>query len=160
MSVGEGPGPPPDVGGAPAPPPAPPDAILGGDAPPEGTRRHTAGTGLRIRAARGTIVNAIFLTSVNTLALIRGFLVAGFLSTTEYGIWGTVLVVLATLALLRQIGIGDKFIQQDEADQERAFRKAMTFEVGRSKIAASSGTSARPPSSAITDSPTSNVIAL
>ena len=30
---------------------------------------------------------------------------------------------------LRQVGIGDKFIQQDEADQELAFRKAMTFEL-------------------------------
>ena len=30
------------------------------------------------------------------LALIRGFLVAGFLTTTQYGVWGTVLVVLAT----------------------------------------------------------------
>jgi len=97
--------------------------------------RPSAGTGLRIRAAKGTIINAVFLTSVNTLALIRGFLVAGFLSTTEYGIWGTVLVVLATLALLRQIGIGDKYIQQDEADQELAFRKAMTFEFGLSLIA-------------------------
>jgi O-antigen/teichoic acid export membrane protein len=97
--------------------------------------RPTAGSGLRVLAARGTIVNAIFLTSVNTLALIRGFLVAGFLSTTQYGIWGVVLVVLATLALLRQIGIGDKYIQQDEADQELAFRKAMTFELGLSVVA-------------------------
>ncbi|MEY2515216.1 MAG: polysaccharide transporter, family [bacterium] len=111
----------------------------GPDPQPTGGRRPEAGSGLRIRAARGTIVNAIFLTSVNTLALIRGFLVAGFLSTTEYGIWGTVLVVLATLALLRQIGIGDKYIQQDEADQERAFRKAMTFEVGLSVVALAGG---------------------
>jgi O-antigen/teichoic acid export membrane protein len=103
--------------------------------PTNGSGRSGAGSGLRIRAARGTIVNAIFLTSVNTLALIRGFLVAGFLTTTQYGVWGTVLVVLATLALLRQIGIGDKFIQQDEADQERAFRKAMTFELGLSVVA-------------------------
>jgi O-antigen/teichoic acid export membrane protein len=114
----------------------PPAATARGEGqPPPGGRRPGAGSGLRIRAARGTIVNAIFLTSVNTLALIRGFLVAGFLSTTQYGIWGTVLVVLATLQLLRQIGIGDKYIQQDEADQERAFRKAMTFEVGLSVIA-------------------------
>ena len=97
--------------------------------------RPKAGTGLRIRAARGTIVNAIFLTSVNTLALVRGFIVAAFLTTTQYGIWGVVLVVLATLQLLRQIGIGDKYIQQDEADQERAFHKAMTFELGLSAIA-------------------------
>ncbi|MEA2190411.1 MAG: polysaccharide transporter, family [Solirubrobacteraceae bacterium] len=105
------------------------------DLAPQAGERPSAGSGLRIRAAHGTIVNAIFLTSVNTLALIRGFLVAGFLSTTQYGVWGTVLVVLATLALLRQIGIGDKYIQQDEPDQELAFRKAMTFEFGLSLIA-------------------------
>lgn len=96
---------------------------------PISTGRPDAGTGLRIRAARGTIVNAVFLTSVNTLALLRGFLVAAFLTNAEYGVWGVVLVILATLQLLRQIGIGDKFVQQDEPDQERAFRKAMTFEV-------------------------------
>ncbi|MDX6718038.1 MAG: hypothetical protein QOJ63_292, partial [Solirubrobacteraceae bacterium] len=87
------------------------------NAEPATSRRPSAGSGLRIRAARGTIVNAVFLTSVNSLALVRGFLVAGFLSTTQYGVWGVVLVVLATLQFLRQIGIGDKYIQQDEPDQ-------------------------------------------
>ena len=118
---------PPPNGAAGVPPGAPP--------PPPATGRPGAGTGLRILAARGTIVNAIFLTSVNTLALIRGFLVAAFLSTTEYGVWGVVLVVLATLQFLRSIGIGDKYIQQDEHDQEVAFRKAMTFELGLAAIA-------------------------
>jgi len=120
------------------------------DVVPE-TRRPGAGTGLRIRAARGTIVNAVFLTSINTLALIRGFLVAGFLTTTQYGIWGTVLVVLATLALVRQIGIGDKYIQQDEPDQERAFRKAMTFELGLSAVALLGGLALVPLLAAIFD---------
>lgn len=106
---------------------------------PAATRRPTAGSGLRIRAARGTIVNAVFLTSVNSLALVRGFLVAGFLSTTQYGVWGVVLVVLATLQFLRQIGIGDKYIQQDEPDQALAFRKAMTFELGLAAIALVAG---------------------
>ncbi len=96
---------------------------------PVSTGRPEAGTGLRIRAARGTIVNAAFLVGVNTLNLIRGFLVAAFLTTAEYGVWGVVLVVLFTLMFLRQIGIGEKFIQQDEPDQELAFRKAMTFEL-------------------------------
>ena len=130
--------PPPTPGGAAAPAePPPPSGAAGapGEPPSPQTGRPGAGTGLRILAARGTIVNAIFLTSVNTLALIRGFLVAAFLSTTEYGVWGVVLVVLATLQFLRQIGIGDKYIQQDEADQELAFRKAMTFELGLAAIA-------------------------
>ncbi len=96
--------------------------------------RPTAGSGLRVIAARGTIINGAFLVGVNTLALLRGFLVAGFLTTTEYGVWGVVLVVIATLQFLKQVGIGEKYIQQDEEDQELAFRRAMTFELAFSAI--------------------------
>jgi O-antigen/teichoic acid export membrane protein len=115
--------------------------------------RPGAGSGLRILAARGTIVNAIFLTSVNTLALVRGFLVAAFLTTTEYGVWGVVLVVLATLQFLRQIGIGDKYIQQDEPDQELAFKKAMTFELGLAGVALLGGLVLVPAMAAIFGTP-------
>ena len=97
--------------------------------------RPRAGSGLRIRAARGTIVNAAFLVGVNTLALVRGFLASGFLAPAAYGVWGVVLVVLYTLQFLRQVGISDKYNQKDEADQELAFRKAMTFELTVSGIA-------------------------
>ncbi|MDP2711782.1 MAG: oligosaccharide flippase family protein, partial [Solirubrobacteraceae bacterium] len=97
--------------------------------PPVPGGRIEAGSGLRIRTARGTIVNTVFLLSVNTLNLLRGFLVAAFVTTAEYGVWGVVLVVLYTLMFLRQVGIGDKYIQQDEPDQELAFRKAMTLEL-------------------------------
>jgi PST family polysaccharide transporter len=98
--------------------------------PPSGSgTRPRAGSGLRILTARGTIVNAAFLVGVNTLNLVRGFLVAAFLTTAQYGVWGVILVVIYTLAFLRQVGIGEKYIQQDEADQELAFRKAMTFEL-------------------------------
>jgi lipopolysaccharide exporter len=140
--------PPPGAPGEVSEPTRPPGAA--GDVSPV-TRRPGAGTGLRIRAARGTIVNAVFLTGINTLALIRGFLVAGFLTTTQYGVWGTVLVVLATLALLRQIGIGDKYIEQDEPDQERAFRKAMTFELGLSVVAFLGGLALVPLLAAVLD---------
>jgi O-antigen/teichoic acid export membrane protein len=101
--------------------------------------RPEAGSGLRIRTARGTIVNAVFFTAINTLALVRGFLVAAFLTTTEYGVWGVILVILYTLQFLRQVGIGEKYIQQDEADQEHAFRKAMTLEVVFSGIVVLAG---------------------
>jgi len=94
-----------------------------------GRARPQAGSGLRILAARGTLVNAAFLVGVNTLNLLRGFLVAAFLTTAQYGVWGVVLVVIYTLMFLRQVGIGEKYIQQDEPDQELAFRKAMTFEL-------------------------------
>ena len=109
------------------------------DVQPGPSGRPQAGSGLRIRAARGTIVNAAFLVGVNTLNLLRGFLVAAFLTTTEYGVWGVVLVVLYTLAFLRQVGIGEKYIQQDEPDQELAFRKAMTLELALGAIVVAAG---------------------
>jgi lipopolysaccharide exporter len=111
--------------------------------------RPQAGSGLRIRAARGTIVNAAFLVGVNTLNLLRGFLVAAFLTTAEYGVWGVVLVVLYTLMFLRQVGIGEKFIQQDEEDQELAFRKAMTFELAMAGVVLVAGVALVPALAAI-----------
>ncbi len=117
------------------------------------TGRPQAGSGLRIRAARGTLVNAAFLLGVNTLNLVRGFLVAAFLTTAEYGVWGVVLVVLFTLVFLRQVGIGEKYIQQDEADQERAFRKAMTFELALAAVVLLAGVALVPALAAIFDEP-------
>ncbi|HWC26506.1 MAG TPA: oligosaccharide flippase family protein [Solirubrobacteraceae bacterium] len=113
------------------------------------TGRPGAGSGLRIRAARGTIVNAAFLVGVNTLNLLRGFLVAAFLTTAEYGVWGVVLVVLYTLMFLRQVGIGEKYIQQDEPDQELAFRKAMTFELALAAVVLVAGLALVPALAAI-----------
>ena len=115
--------------------------------------RPEAGSGLRIRAARGTIVNAVFFTAINSLALLRGFLVAAFLTTAEYGVWGVVVVVLYTLQFLRQVGIGEKYIQQDEADQERAFRKAMTLELLFAGLVLLVGVALVPALAAIFDEP-------
>src|SRR5687768_8299891 len=116
-------------------------------------RRPQAGSGLRIRAARGTIVNAAFLLGVNTLNLVRGFLVAAFLTTAEYGVWGVVLVVLFTLMFLRHVGIGEMYIQQDEADQELAFRRAMTFELALAGVVLVVGAALVPLLAAIFDEP-------
>ena len=121
--------------------------------PPTGSGRPQAGSGLRIRAARGTIVNAAFLIGVNTLNLLRGFLVAAFLTTAEYGVWGVVLVVLFTLMFLRQVGIGEKYIQQDEPDQQLAFRKAMTFELALAGVVLLAGVALVPVLAAIFDEP-------
>jgi O-antigen/teichoic acid export membrane protein len=84
---------------------------------------------LRQLAARGTIVNALFLVSLNTLGLLKGFAVAAFLTAPQYGVWGLLVIAFGTLGKLKQVGIGDKFIQQDEVDQEVAFQKAFTLEV-------------------------------
>ena len=84
---------------------------------------------LRGLAARGTLVNAAFEIGLTSLALVKGFIVAAFLSRSEYGIWGILVVVLVSLLWLKQVGIGDKYIQQREGDQELAFQKAFTLEL-------------------------------
>jgi O-antigen/teichoic acid export membrane protein len=99
-----------------------------GDGPGLDTRP-SAGSGLRARTARGTIVNGAFLVGTNLLALVRGFLVAAFLTTSDFGVWGVLVVLVATAMWYRQAGIGEKFVQQDEPDQELAFRRAMTLEL-------------------------------
>ncbi len=48
---------------------------------------------------------------------------------TDYGVWGVLVVSLGVLARLKLVGISDKYIQQDEADQELAFQRAFTLEV-------------------------------
>ena len=84
---------------------------------------------LRERAARGTVINAAFLVGLSGLTLIKGFILAGLLARDDYGLWGVLAVSLATLFWLKQVGIDDKYIQQDEPDQEVAFQKAFTLEL-------------------------------
>jgi O-antigen/teichoic acid export membrane protein len=86
------------------------------------------GRTIREHAARGTLVNAVFLISLTFLGFLKGFILAGFLSRDDYGIWGILVVGLGTLVWLKQVGIGDKYIQQDEEDQVVAFQKAFTLE--------------------------------
>jgi O-antigen/teichoic acid export membrane protein len=83
---------------------------------------------LRTRAARGVLVNAAFTVMVRTLGFIKGFVVAAFLTTSEYGTWGILLVGLGTLFWLRELGIGDKYVQQTD-DEAEAFQEAFTLEL-------------------------------
>jgi O-antigen/teichoic acid export membrane protein len=85
--------------------------------------------GLRHRAARGTLINAGFLAALTSLGLIKGFAVAGFLSRRDYGVWGVLVVTLGTLGWLKQVGISDRYLQQDDDDQELAFQRAFTLEL-------------------------------
>src|SRR5579884_4035536 len=86
------------------------------------------GRSIRQHAARGTIINGTFTVLVTAIALARGLLLARFLTRADYGIWGILAVSLGTLTWLKQIGIGDKYLQQDEEDQELAFQQAFTIE--------------------------------
>lgn len=84
--------------------------------------------GIRGRAARGTIVNGAFLVGFNLLGLLKGFAVAAFLTVEDYGIWGLLVVSLSTLMFLVQVGVDDKYIQQESPDQKAAFELAFTLQ--------------------------------
>ena len=86
-------------------------------------------TDLRVRVARGTLINAAFLLLVNGLGLVRGFVVAAFLTASDYGLWGVLVVLLSTLLWLKQAGVNEKYIQQRDDDQALAFQRAMTVEI-------------------------------
>ncbi len=115
------------------PDPPPPDLVPTVPEPIEhatdSDRLSELDTGLRETTARGTIINAVFLVGVQTLNLLKGFVVVVFVTTQEYGVWGLLAVSLGTLGWLKNVGIGDKYVQQDEEDQERAFQKAFTLEL-------------------------------
>jgi O-antigen/teichoic acid export membrane protein len=93
-----------------------------------GGRFDDEGEGLRERTARGTLVNAAFMVGLATLGFLRGFVIAIFLTTTEYGVWGVLVVALGTITTLKEVGVVDKFIQQEEKDQAGAFQKAFTLD--------------------------------
>ena len=85
--------------------------------------------GLRRHTARGVIINGVFQVAFAGVGIFQRFAAAAFLTTAEFGIWGLVLTTLITIGFLKQIGISDKYIQQDEKDQELAFQKAFTLEL-------------------------------
>jgi O-antigen/teichoic acid export membrane protein len=87
------------------------------------------GRGLREHTARGAIVNGLFQIGLAGISLIRNVAVAAFLTASEFGLWGLIVTTLITLAWLKQIGIADKFVQQDEEDQVAEFQKAFTLEL-------------------------------
>lgn len=83
---------------------------------------------LRRIAARGSVVNAVFLAGVSFLGLAKGFAVAAFLSRHDFGLWGLLTASLGSIGLLKQFGVVDRYVQQTEDDQELAFQRAFTLE--------------------------------
>lgn len=101
-----------------------------GPVQPEASRGiDVRGGSLRTHAARGTIVNTAFTVGLATLNLLRGLVVAAFLAPEDFGIWGILVIGLGALTWLKQVGLSQKYVQQDEADQEAAFQKAFTLEL-------------------------------
>jgi len=75
------------------------------------------------------LVNAAFLVAFNGVGVVKGFAVAAFLTRADYGIWGLLITALVAIAAVSQLGIEDKYVQQDEPDQEAAFQRAFTLQV-------------------------------
>lgn len=84
---------------------------------------------LRHHTARGTVINSGFHIGLSGLGALERVAVAAFLTRSEYGLWGVILASLFAFTWLRGVGIGDKYIQQSEPDQEAAFQKAFTLEL-------------------------------
>ena len=109
-----------------------------GDRPASGAERaslrqiDTRGRGLRQHAARGTMINSAFSVGLGGIGMLRHVLVAAFLTQEEFGLWGILVTTLITVSWLKQIGIADRYIQQTEPDQELAYQRAFTLELGLS----------------------------
>jgi O-antigen/teichoic acid export membrane protein len=93
-----------------------------------------ASEGLRVRAARGTMVNAAFEVGLHALGFLKGFIIAAFLTRSEYGLWGILVITIGTLTWLKEVGISEKFVQQQEEDQQLAFQKAFTFDFATNAV--------------------------
>jgi O-antigen/teichoic acid export membrane protein len=91
-------------------------------------RTEIGGGSLRNRVASGTIVNTIYLLSINGLTIVQGLLLAGLLGAGQYGLWGLLAISFGTLFALAAIGLDDKYIQQDHPDQQAAFEIAFTLQ--------------------------------
>ena len=86
-------------------------------------------TELRNRAARGAIVNGVFLLAVEALGVLQAVVVARLLSADQVGLYGIASVTVMTLLSLKQIGIDEAYIQQEEANQEEAFNQAFSIDL-------------------------------
>lgn len=84
--------------------------------------------GLRRRAARGSVINAAWLAAVSSLTLVKGVVVAAFLGTQAFGLWGLLTISFGTLFALAAVGLDEKYIQQDHQDQQAAFEIAFTLQ--------------------------------
>jgi O-antigen/teichoic acid export membrane protein len=86
------------------------------------------GVRLRVRVARGVIINAGFNVGVHFLGMARGIALAGLLTASQFGLWSLITVAFGTLLWLAGVGLDDKYIQQDHPDQEEAFQVAFTLQ--------------------------------
>ena len=84
---------------------------------------------LRTRTVRGVAINSVFLILVEVMSLAQGLIVARVLGPSQIGLYGIVSITVMTLIALKQVGIDEAYVQQDEADQEVEFQRAFTLEL-------------------------------
>ncbi|MGZ4201739.1 MAG: oligosaccharide flippase family protein, partial [Thermoleophilaceae bacterium] len=105
---------------------------MGNESPSADRFSALKGRSLRQHAARGTLVNSAFQLGFAGLGLLRRLVVAAYLTRAEFGVWSIVLTTVLTVSWLKQLGVADKYVQQDEPDQEAAYQKAFTMELATS----------------------------
>jgi O-antigen/teichoic acid export membrane protein len=91
---------------------------------------------LRRRTVRGALVTGGFLVGIDAIVLIQGLVVTRLLGPREIGLYGVVSTTVISLIALKRVGIDEAFVQQEEAEQEREFQYAFTFELGLSVLMA------------------------
>jgi glycosyltransferase involved in cell wall biosynthesis/O-antigen/teichoic acid export membrane protein len=97
-----------------------PPGLIGEDGRPRGDFRR--------RAAKGSVVNGVYSVGVSFLGFLKGIVAAALLTAPEYGLWSLLAVTVVTLLWLAQVGIDDKYLQQDHPNQEHAFQLAFTLQ--------------------------------
>lgn len=85
---------------------------------------------LRTAMTRGVAWNAAFQAFATVVQMARGVLIAALVSPEEYGLWGGVLAVIGAAGVLKQIGIVEAYLADDDPDEHRSFRAAFTLELG------------------------------
>jgi len=84
---------------------------------------------LRLHTAKGVLINGAYQIAVVGASAVRALVVAAFLTRADYGVWGLIGLTLWTAMGLKWVfGAGEKYVQQSDEDQERAFQEAFTVE--------------------------------
>lgn len=110
-------------------------AGVGASDPPSATpgtrpRRFAGIANVREHLARGMLINGGFQLGLVAMSAVRGFVVAIFLTRSDYGLWGLIgLTIWTALGLKTQFGATEKYVQLSDEDDEQAFQRAFTIEL-------------------------------
>ncbi|EHN09175.1 Membrane protein involved in the export of O-antigen and teichoic acid [Patulibacter medicamentivorans] len=89
---------------------------------------------MRVAMTRGIAWNAAFQAFATVVQLLRGVLVAALVAPEEYGLWGGVLAIIGAAGVLKQVGILEAYLADQDEDEERSFRAGFTLELGVNAI--------------------------